>query len=577
MKLLLLLFCCIGFSLEGMQAVVKKEPKQVAKEQAQAFWAVASALSDGEIDKAKALVTENPKVLGCWDAQKRTLLHYSLEKKCTPFSLWLVSLPECRLDACDQLKRSPLHRATFLGETAVVAALIKRNASFTPAVCLMESESAGWKIFDAVKNKRNSPLHDAIETRSADIASIIEQHKELVDSPNADGNTPLHLAASSFDEKAAALLVAAGATINVLNVSKLSPLHCAIATSNTSMSAFLLHAVGSLTEAGVVRLLAKQPRSEEAHASEVVRLLNDEKNFERHTEALVTITNDTSWRLKLTYALAGKTGEIIILQGDQFLLYGDLTKLSALEVAIYGKQWGYAQLKPIDLYKPWHVENSAQPDYTYEIKVSGEKSAFWQYVTPFVITSHGNGGERYRPPSRVSKEGLIGEAFPCVVAAIKKGKAVSARNFLQVSSSATREAVDLAYERLNILWKRQRTITQKAYVDRVRALLRIAHERITAQNSATDFYQPGEKIPSRDMSGPLSQPALGCLRTLYQEMGTITPEVLSQFLKKFRREELVRLLTVRDVLGKTALYTALKKGNNQLFMLLLAKEMGDSF
>lgn len=68
MKLLLLLCCCLGFSLEGINALVKKAPKQVAKEHEQAFWAAASALNAIDIDKAKALVRENPQVLGCCES-----------------------------------------------------------------------------------------------------------------------------------------------------------------------------------------------------------------------------------------------------------------------------------------------------------------------------------------------------------------------------------------------------------------------------------------------------------------------------------------------------------------------------
>ncbi len=567
----------MGFSLEAMQAAVKASVP-VSQALQQAFWEVCSAVNSQNLEKAQALVTENPKLLLCVDAQKRTLLHLSIEKKWTAFSLWLVDLPTCPLNGLDDQLRSPLHRATFFQDTAVVAALVKKGVPFSASCKASGSAAAGRPLLQALWSKKNSPLHEAIEAKADDLADSIVRHKELLDSPNADGDTPLHFAVARLDEKAVELLLAAGACVAVANKAKLSPLHLAAAAESASLCALLLHRLGSLGESDVCRMLAKQPRVSDPHSQAALALLGYEKNYERHEEGLVTITNDTTWPLKITYVLAGKTGEIIIVPGDQFLLYAHLADLTKLEANVYGKQWHYAQWKPLDLYAPWREEVDREPRYTFEIKIQGEKSTVWQYITPFVISRHGNGNEHYQPASRVSKMSLIAEAFPCVMASLRKPKAVSARNFLQLSSSASADAVLLAFERLDTLWKRQRTLMQRPYVDRVRALLVGAREQLIAQKAGLPFpFDPQEIISPIDMNGPLSQPSLECLIALHKDMGCITPEVLTVFLKKFRKEEQLRLLRMQDSSGKTATFVALEKGNSQLFTFLLAKDAGESF
>ena len=220
MIVVLAIICCMGFSLDAMDVAVKKTHVPVAKEQEQLFWAAVTAMT-GELEKAKALVRDNPQLLTCCDSEKRSLLHHSVEKKSTEFSLWLMGWPQCRLDSADKWQRTPLHRAAFLGETAVVAALIKKDVPFSPAPAWGDND--GWgRFWDAVKNKRNTPLHDAIESGADNLAALIEQHNALVDNPNADGNTPLLLAAQRLDEHAAGVLIAAGATVTVANGAKLS-------------------------------------------------------------------------------------------------------------------------------------------------------------------------------------------------------------------------------------------------------------------------------------------------------------------------------------------------------------------
>lgn len=102
-------------------------------------------------------------------------------------------------------------------------------------------------------------------------------------------------------------------------------------------------------------------------------------------------------------------------------------------------------------------------------------------------------------------------------------------------------------------------------------------EKEAQKPGLTFHFNKGQIILPLDVSGLTAQPAVACLVALYKHMGTITPEMLSLFLKKFRREALINLLRMTDVSGKTAAYLALGKGNNQLYTLLLAKEMGDRF
>lgn len=566
-----------GFSLEAMQV---KEFTKVSEKLQQDFWAVCDAMRDRDLDKAQGLVTANPRLLQCVDAQKKTLLHLSIEAAWAPFSLWLIRLPDCQLNVSDDKQRRPLHVAMALHENEVVAELVKRGVAFSllgQKAAAKDSPGVGQQLWKALRAKKNNLLHDAIEKRDGDLAILVQQHSELIDSPNADGNTPLHCAVACLDESAVNVMLAAGASIAVANNDNCSPLHLAAAADSTQLCSMVVNRLGSLSVSDVQHMLAKSLWVRNSLAQQARALLNEEKNFERHDEGLVTITNDTTWRLKLSFALAGKTGEIIIMPGDQFLLYAELKNLSSLEVKIYGKQWQYAQWAPLDIYKPWREEVTREPRYTFEIKIAGDKSALWQYVTPFVISSHGNGNEMYQPASRVSKDCLIAEAFPSVMASLKKLKAITARNFLQVSSTASEEAVRLAYDRLKILWKRQRTIANKAYVDRVCALLDLAYQQLIDLKSGLTFpFDTLEKIAPLDVVAMAHQPALQCVLSLHTHMGAITPEILTIFLKKFRREEQVRLLRMRDSSDKTAAYLALEKGNIQLYTYLMSKDLADA-
>ena len=182
----------------------------------------------------------------------------------------------------------------------------------------------GKQLVKAVFGTGNSTLHAAIEKRDANLAVLIQQHKGLLDSPNGEGDTPLHRAVACLHEKAVELLLAAGAAIAVANREQRSPLHLAAAADSTELCSMLLDKLRSLTETDVQCMLAKPFWRGNAVAQEVRALLGNENNYEQHCEGLVTITNDTTWRLMLTYVLAGRRGEIIIMPGDQFLLYANL-------------------------------------------------------------------------------------------------------------------------------------------------------------------------------------------------------------------------------------------------------------
>lgn len=484
------LISLLGFSLEGMQAAVK-EPIPVTKDYKQAFWAVCAALEKGDIEEAKALVNKTPGVLKCCDEKKRTLLHISLEKKWTFFSLWLVSLQNCPVNARDDQKRTPLMLATLVRETDVAAALVKRGVAFDALVSRSTNDSprVGQQIWSAVRGKSNSILHDAVEKGDANLQALIEGNRALIDKQNAEGNTPLHLAVMRSDEKACELLLAAGATIILTNEEGRTPLHCAAALQSASLCSLLLKKIESLQVPDIQRMFLQPPRVQDGITAQALLLLSEEKNYTRHTEGLITITNDTTWRLKLAYVLTekdakdmlvAKTGEIIIEPGDHFLFYGPLSDLVQMHVSLYGKQLQYLQWEALDIYSAWKEEIKQLPSYTIEIKIIGQKDRIWQYISRFEIKSIGNGNEMYQPASRISPHGFIADAFPCVTSSLKKEKAITARNFLQVSSTASKQAVDLAYERLVLLWKRQLTIANKAYVDQVRKLLQLAYEAVLA-------------------------------------------------------------------------------------------------
>ncbi len=580
-KQLLLIVLFVGFSCEGMR-VADRSVSQPNQKQAQAFLEVCKTMPNKELEKAKAIVSQDRTfaILITTDSQKKTLLHRAIENKWTDFALWLIEQQGCPLEGKDDQGRTPLSMAVFVGDTAVISALIKKGIAFDGIQAQKERQQPSWW---------NSPfrtegiLHEAIKKRAPNLVQLIEANKHIIDKPNGDGDAPLHVAVACAHEEAVNALVAAGATIALANKAKSSPLHLAAAADSAVMCAALLNKVESLAIADVKHMLEQPPRVQDAHAQEALRLISDDKNYVRYEEGLVTITNDTTWRLKLTYVLARKTGEAIILQGDKFLLYAPLADLSKLEVAVYGKKWQYLQWNPLDLYDAWRREVTGTPHYTFEVKIEGEKGWLWQYISPFRLSLHGDDFRNHVPFSRVPIDCSIARAFPCVMASLAKPKPVSARNFLQLSSTdcSSEEAIHLAHARLKAVWERERDalIAHRPYADRVIALLGFAYIQLIKQEPGMAFaFDPLEKVMHFDLQGhpAMNLSALQCLLQVFKEAKTLTPELIALFLKKFRAEEVRRLLCMRDASGKTATYVALENGHNQLFMLLHAKDAGEN-
>lgn len=148
------------------------------------------AVKNGDLEKVKVLLKENPQLLPSKD---------------------------------DRHGWTPLHCAAFYGQKDVAKFLLADGADI-----------------NAKDRSGMTPLHLTAFDAQSDVAELLLANKADVDNKNKFGKTPLHEAASRGQIGVAKLLLAHGAKINAAEDAGMSPLHEAAYNGHKDMVEFLL-------------------------------------------------------------------------------------------------------------------------------------------------------------------------------------------------------------------------------------------------------------------------------------------------------------------------------------------------
>uniref|UniRef100_A0A0G4FVZ2 Nephrocystin 3-like N-terminal domain-containing protein n=1 Tax=Chromera velia CCMP2878 TaxID=1169474 RepID=A0A0G4FVZ2_9ALVE len=164
---------------------------------------------------------------------------FGLKKNDKPASTELLSLAICMgsIPAVEVLlegnadvnalflenRTMPLHKASTLGHTHLVAFLLKRGA-----------DANAKSRYDI------TPLYDAAANGHSDVASLLLDHGADVNAQTFNGNTPLHNATAFGHRDLVPLLLDRGADVNAKSRSENTPLHNAASNGLLEIATLLL-------------------------------------------------------------------------------------------------------------------------------------------------------------------------------------------------------------------------------------------------------------------------------------------------------------------------------------------------
>ena len=250
--------------------------------------------------------------------------------------------------------------------------------------------------------------------------------------------------------------------------------------------AVLMYGYGMAMEASEA-----EPSAEHASQAEVV------------DEPRVYIKNDTNWELVVNYgqALYGSLQPFQqrIHSRDTTEIPEDPEYFENLMVAPYGDKWQHAQLaapknlmddikKVMKVNPNRHILVTIRPSQTFSawLDRQGGLGAFFaravrpveKLMTPFEFEYKAVVSvEKHTPP----KITLIRDAFPGVLAAIRAGKPLQARYYLDVPADASRDSIDKAYSSLREKAKVRKDLSA---INRqiVLRLLELAHNSLVADS-----------------------------------------------------------------------------------------------
>lgn len=232
---------------------------------------------------------------------KKSYLHYVVENGTADWVPFLVK-HGCRLEAKDEERLTPLHRAALENRPQILRALIEAGANTDARVgrrsphyaegfstfhlavrkgrleCVWIMLEMGQSAEQPIKEDRITPLIIAILCNEPDVARLLLRYGADVNrtdddgfaplhhAPNAgmgkllidagaeieargnNGKTPLHMAVQICEVELVNLLIASGADVNARTDGEYTPLH--FACSLTLFGPFSLEAVRPLVEAG---------------------------------------------------------------------------------------------------------------------------------------------------------------------------------------------------------------------------------------------------------------------------------------------------------------------------------------
>ena len=181
-----------------------------------------TATREGDLEKIKALLRDNPDLVFGKDNYGETPLHLAaLNGHRDVAELLLASKAEVNAESNNG--RTPLHFAAYSGHKDVVELLLASEAEV-----------------NAKSNTSATPLHYAAAGGRRDVTELLLASKAEINAKTNSGRTPLHEASEKGHKDVAELLVAAKADVNAKDNIGQTPLHLAQSKGRKDVAEFRL-------------------------------------------------------------------------------------------------------------------------------------------------------------------------------------------------------------------------------------------------------------------------------------------------------------------------------------------------
>jgi len=182
----------------------------------------------GDLTKLKALLKANPALSRTKekDPYGETLLHLAASEGHTDVAELLLA-QKADVNAKDIGNGTPLHWAAGTGNKDVAELLLANKAKVNTKVTSCHCD--GW-----------TPLHCAVSGGFIDVVELLLVHHAQVNAKSNQGLTPLHLAASHVHQDMAELLLAHKAKVKAKSKDGWTPLHEAACDGHMEMAELLL-------------------------------------------------------------------------------------------------------------------------------------------------------------------------------------------------------------------------------------------------------------------------------------------------------------------------------------------------
>lgn len=167
------------------------------------------AARDGDLEKVKALLKDNPDLVLGKNKQGATPLHRAAYWNRKDVAELLLA-NKAKVNAKDQRGETPLHMAASWGFKNVAELLLANKADVNA------KSSSGWM-----------PLHGAAFYGRKDVVELLMANNAEVNARTDLGSTPLHLAAAPGHQEVVKLLLASKADVNAEDSDGATPLHLA--------------------------------------------------------------------------------------------------------------------------------------------------------------------------------------------------------------------------------------------------------------------------------------------------------------------------------------------------------------
>jgi cytohesin len=182
---------------------------------------IQDAARDGDLEKVKALLKDNPDLVFSKESHGWTALHFAAANGYTNVTEFLLA-SKADVNAINNDGGTPLHLAVLNGYTDVAELLRQHGGQDTG-------------------KKTATTIHDAAADGNLEIVrTLLKDNPDLISSKDTNGDTPLHWAADKGHKDVAAFLLGYHADVNAKGAISQTPLFCAVIFDHADVVELLL-------------------------------------------------------------------------------------------------------------------------------------------------------------------------------------------------------------------------------------------------------------------------------------------------------------------------------------------------